>query len=55
MLLACTHPGLVRARAQYSDLCFAAGVKELMAAAYNPKLTESFVNCIHSMVQIIEG
>jgi hypothetical protein len=50
MLLACTHPGLVRARAQYPDLCLTAGVKEFMAAAYALKLTESVGNCIHSMV-----
>ncbi len=54
MLLTCTHPPLVTIRAQHQDLCFSTGVKELMAAAYDPQLVESFTECISSMVSCIE-
>jgi hypothetical protein len=55
LLIACTHPGLVAVRAQHPDLCFEAGVREFMAAAYEPELTDSFVECITSMTYAIEG
>ncbi len=46
---------LAATRAQHPELCFTAGVKGFMAAAYDQELTESFVECIHSMAQIIES
>jgi hypothetical protein len=54
-LLDCTHAGLAAIRAQHPELCFTAGVKEFMAAAYDQELTESFVECVYSMAQIIES